>query len=231
MRPFLLAWGVEFRKLMRQMGFGNRAKAASGLINLAFLAGFGVLVPWRKGFSFLDPEIIVLYTCLAMLFVVPAVSGLLAADDGKPAPDAVLFGRVGSAVLYGWGMAVLALLLGLITVNVSNWHGEVLHPGWGVLSAAVLLGLAASIFVGDLGAFLSISFSPGAARMFFRLVFLLLLLGMVFRAYLLPESWQETLTRQMTTEGLTRWSLIGSAVLLVLSGGMVAALRGSLRAR
>ena len=46
--------------------------ARQALIILVVVVTFGILVPWYKGFAFLDPRIISAYACLALLFVAPA---------------------------------------------------------------------------------------------------------------------------------------------------------------
>lgn len=197
------------------------------LLNTAFLLGFGVFVPWWKGFDFLDAVVIALYACSSMLFVVPMVAGLLAADDGGSRSAAGLFGRISWAVLYGWGMVVVMLLLGLITVNVSNWHGRLVHPAWGVLAAALSLGLMASIFAAAVAALLTLLFSAGAARMCLRVFFFMLLLCVAFGGRIFPASIRDGFAELITDDGIRRLSLIASAVLLVLSGGLMAALRSA----
>ena len=46
--------------------------AKQALIILFTVLAFGILVPWYKGFTFLDPRMLAAYGLLAVLFVAPA---------------------------------------------------------------------------------------------------------------------------------------------------------------
>ena len=51
--------------------------AKQALVILFTVLAFGILVPWYKGFTFLDPRMLAAYGFLAVLFVAPASSGIL----------------------------------------------------------------------------------------------------------------------------------------------------------
>jgi len=66
-------------------------------------------------------------------------------------PDrAILFGKVAVSVAFAWGVTLVAILLGLVTVNVAHWEGK-------------LLLLAPTIALADLGlSFLLATLAAGA---------------------------------------------------------------------
>src|SRR5579872_2875784 len=87
---------------------------------------FGVLVPWLKGFGFLNPLIILCYACLGVLYVAPAAAeafGKLKKTSRLP-----VLRRMGMLVLYGVGVSMLMLFSGIVTVNLIEWHGRWVGP-------------------------------------------------------------------------------------------------------
>jgi hypothetical protein len=161
--------------------------ARQALVILAVVIVFGVLVPVYKGFGFLDPRIIAAYACLAVLFVAPA-SAELAAMPGKEAPVSEILGRIAIIVAWGWGLTVLILATGIVTVNVMINHDGVLRPQSEFLSAILMFSLIASIAVAMLGAAMVRRFSAHQVKTILRTGFLVILLGLAFGSRLLPES-------------------------------------------
>ena len=163
--------------------------ARQALVVLAVVVAFGVLVPWYKGFGFLDPRIIAAYACLALLFVAPASADLAALYAEKASPAAVL-ARMAVIVAYGWGITVLILVTGLVTMNLGNHRGGFAAPPWRFLTALLVFSLMASFSIAALCAVLARRFSASGIKAILRTGFLVLLLLFVFGARFLPESWQ-----------------------------------------
>src|SRR5579863_8662049 len=103
---------------------------------------FGVLVPLLKGFAFLDPLMILCYACLGVLYVAPASAEAFGTpDDRLKGP---VFRKMLSLLVYGWGLSFLLLAAGIVTVNVTNWHGKFIGPRSSLIVAALLLSASAS---------------------------------------------------------------------------------------
>jgi ABC-2 type transport system permease protein len=68
----------------------------------------------------------------------------------------ILIGKICSAIAYGWGIALIGMIVGLVTINVSNWAGKILFfpPFIGVtmLSSSFLIAWLAA----DLGIIVSL---------------------------------------------------------------------------
>lgn len=191
--------------------------ARQALVVLAVVVAFGVLVPWYKGFGFLDPRIIAAYACLALLFVAPASADLAALYTEKAPPAAVL-ARMGLIVAYGWGITVLILITGLVTMNLGNRRGGFVTPPWRFLSALLVFSLIASFAIAALCAVLARRFSGSGVKAILRTGFLVLLLLFVFGARFLPESWQlEVLDHLSSRRELTRLAWEGSGLAAVVS--------------
>ena len=192
----------------------RRAGGPGSLVShLAVLAAFGVLVPWVKGFEFLDPLILLAYTAIPILFVAPASTAVFA-EPPKGAPAVI--SKLAAVMLYGWGIGVLVLLCGLATVNIADWYGHLVLPSTKFLIDALLLGFCASLFVASLGALLTSTLAPNPARNILRLAFLLPLLAMATARRFASAEWQSRIAAGMTTRGLAHFALLASVNLAAL---------------
>jgi len=178
------------------------------VVLLLIVVAFGILVPWYKGFAFLDPRMIVAYACLALLFVAPA--------SAEAASAATSVKKIFRVVAYGWGMALLILVSALVTINLTKWQGEILTPPLEVCAAALLFSLTASIAVAAFSAVLARHLSAGAVKMVLRLGFLLVLLAFAFSSRM-PDRWQIFLDDHTTRRAITRLAWEGAGVCAVIA--------------
>ena len=192
------------------------------LINLAVIVAFGVFIPWRKGYDFLDALIVVCYALLSLLFVAPAIADFMTA---RPDSARRLFSAIARAVIYSWGISVLILAMGIATVNLTHRHMVILYPPPMLLAAALFLGLVACVFVAAASAFITLLFSGAAAKTVMRIGFLALLAALLFGPRFLPATGQYWLARQMTTRGIVHLSLVLSAIVVLADAILLAALR------
>ncbi|MGA2600800.1 MAG: hypothetical protein ABSH09_27855 [Bryobacteraceae bacterium] len=170
------------------------------LILIVAIAGaFGVLVPYYKGYGFLDRRLIVAYACLAAVFAGPTATDAFAPDE----QDNPLR-KMARVWLSCWGFAALLLALALLTVNLTNRHARPLIPRTSFLIAAECLGLTASAAITALGAFLTRQFSAARATSIFRTSFLIIII-----AFFLLDRYT---TFSLGYNALTRWLYIVSAV-------------------
>jgi hypothetical protein len=186
------------------------------------IGAFGVAIPWRKGFDIFDPFIVFAYALIPLLYVIPAISDLLGGSSGRDF-DGVRAKAVASAA-YSWAILLIIYVLSIVTINLL-YRLRFLHPAWGVAGSAALFGFAVALLAAAATALLAVLFSPPAARNTMRLVVLGVLLIFVLSGRWMPQSWQIWMARQYTARGLTRFGLIGSAVMLMVSAGLLYALR------
>jgi ABC-2 type transport system permease protein len=72
-------------------------------------------------------------------------------------PDsAILLGKVAAAVSYGWGVAIVSLILALVVVNVLHGHGELLLYPATIAIGSVVIGLLAASLVAFIGVLVSL---------------------------------------------------------------------------
>jgi hypothetical protein len=187
--------------------------AKQALVILFTLLVFGILVPWYKGFAFLDARMIAAYGCLALLFVAPA-----GAESAEAKPDSgsrgARLGRIALVVAFGWGVTVVTMVTALVTLSIV--YGAVEIP-LQLIGAILACSLAASTAVAALSAILARRFSPAAGKALLRLAFLLLLLAFAFSARM-PDAWQIFLSDHTTRRAITRLAWEGSAFFAIVAG-------------
>lgn len=186
---------------------------------------FGVLVPWYKGVTILQPTIILAYALMALLFVAPAASQFWSAIP-TPVSRGAIIGRIFAIVGYGWGIAVVMLITALVTLNLANRSDRILAPPRAYLAATLLFSLAASLAIAVLCALLAGRFSAATTKAILRGFFLLLLIALAFGSRVLPDSWQIVLEDHSTRRAITRLAWQGSVVSTVVAAiGLLLLLR------
>jgi hypothetical protein len=190
------------------------------LLLIVTVALFGVLVPWLKGFGFLDPLMIVCYACLGVLYVAPACAEAFGKQPQGSREATVR--KMAVLASYGAGVSMLMLLSGILTVNVANWHGSFVGPRWPLLLAALLLSVTACAAVVAVTTVVASSYGPKAAKSMIRIALLVFLLALVFGYPRLPEDAKFQLELNLTTSGLTRLALEFSALLALVSASLTA---------
>lgn len=174
-------------------------RARQLILITAIAAAFGVLVPYYKGYGFLDRRLIIAYACLAAVFAGPTATGAFASEDQG---NALI--KMARVWLMSWGFAALLLALAVLTVNLTNRHVQPLLPRTSFLIAAECLGLTAAAMITALGAYLTRKLSAGRATAIFRTAFLVIIV-----AFFLSDRYT---TFSIGYATLTKWLYIVSAV-------------------
>jgi len=63
---------------------------------------------------------------------------------------------MGAIIGYSWGLTMICLLLGLVSINLSHWNGELLVYPANIFLGAVVLSLLFAGFATILGLFISL---------------------------------------------------------------------------
>jgi len=190
--------------------------ARQALIVLLTVLGFGILVPLYKGAAFLDPRIIAAYGCIALLFVAPAAAESFAGTDIVDSPRAA-FSRLAFLVGFGWGVTVLVLVTAFATLNVANWHGELIRPQSELFASVLMCSLAAALAVGTVSAMLARMLTASLVKGILRIAFLVVLLAFAFSERL-PDAWQIALLEHSTRRAITQLGWEISAICALVAG-------------
>ena len=152
----------EYREMFR--GPGTRFNTLMMFISTGLI---GVLMPVQQGAGFVtSPLTLLLCFWVASMMVPSIVADSFAGERerhtletllaGRLSDRAILFGKQCAIVLYGWGLTIICLLVGLVSVNLVAGKGHLLlFPAWLALSLVTLSLVACWLFAG-LGVLISL---------------------------------------------------------------------------
>ena len=187
-------------KDLREIIF-NRGTARSGLLSILVVVGLiGVYLPLQTGEEWLtNPVSMLSWAWLPVFLVVSVVTDAIAGERERHTLEtllasrltdrAILLGKIGAAVLYGWGMSMVGVLLGVVTINVAHSSGGILFFPAGTFFGMVLFSFLVALLMGSIGVFVSLH-APTARVAYQRmsLVMLGLFLTPTILVQVLPDA-------------------------------------------
>jgi ABC-2 type transport system permease protein len=146
---------------------GRRAQALLAMFSPVLLA---IYFPLQEGARWVESPLSLLLAFIAPLILVGiSIPDSFAGERerhtlptllaSRLSDRAILFGKIITSVAFGWGVTVILLLIGLVTVNVANWGGAILFYKPSIL----LADLAFSFLVAMLTSAAGVLFSLRAA--------------------------------------------------------------------
>jgi ABC-2 type transport system permease protein len=208
----------------------ERSGSGAGRFRPLFLiAVLGIFVPLRMGPErFFSAAGLLMPTFFSAIVITAVISDSFAGERerhtletllaSRLSDHAILFGKIAASIAYGWLISLSCILAGAITVNITNWHGEIFMfhdaPSWLVLllgpplvggviaTAGVLVSLHATTVR---GAQQTLSIGIGV-----------LFMGIVFGSSLLPVEWKAWFARIFITWSPTNLVLAALGVLLCI---------------
>ena len=212
----------ECREIFFASGSGLRLRL------LFFVAAVGIYVPFRQGAewvsAFTTPIIITVEVVFLLLnMIADVIAGererhtletLLAS---RLADSAILFGKIITTILYGWLVALVLMVVGLLTVNITDNKGTLLFYDWPILVSGLLVSLPVMAFITLLGAIISLKAATvRQAQQLLSLSFVLIIFASVFVLQTLPAEWTKNLDPAGWIAGITLSVLIIDAVLMTI---------------
>ena len=196
---------------------------------------FGLFMPLQTGRGWLESPQVLLYWVWVPVFLVSSIVADSFAGErerhtletllaSRLSDRAILLGKTCAAVSYGWGLALVSLLLGLVALNVSEGgDGLLMYPGIVGLGAAGLSLLSAWLAAGA-GVLISLrAATVRQAQQTLSIATLVLLFIPVLGIQALPPEGKMRLYA-LVQEGETgKVVTIAAAVLLVLDASLLAA--------
>lgn len=223
--------GKEWKEI-----FLRRGSVRGGLVNLVVIFGvIGVLMPLQTGAAWLtNPLYLLVWSWLPVFMALGIVTDAFAGERERHTLEtllasrlsdrAILFGKIGAAVAYAWGIAVAGMLVAAVTINVAHpENGLQFYPG-GIFAAAVAVSGLAALLFSTLGVLVSLR-AETARQAYQRLsiwmiVFWLLpTLGLQF----LPQSLLARLSAWFEGVNITAVILGAIGVMAAASAGLIAA--------
>jgi ABC-2 type transport system permease protein len=160
----------EWKELL--LSSGDRRGALLMLVLPVIVVG--VVIPWQAGRSWIEsPTTMVVWAWFPLFLVINVIADSFAGERERHTLEtllasrlsdfAILFGKIAAAVLYAWGLTLLMLLFGLVTVNVTAGTGELLLYPLETLLGAAGLSLLGAILTAGAGVLVSLRASTARA--------------------------------------------------------------------
>lgn len=175
---------------------------ATTVTMVMFVLLLGVVLPWRVGAAWLSaPWVAMVWAWLPVFLVTSVTADTFAGERERGTlepllatrlPDGpILYGKVLAAVAYVGTATLVALPLGILTVNLTGSFPEPLLLGAAEALALSLLALVAALFGAAAGVLLSLrASSVREAQQSLSVVILLLSLTPLLALPALPEAWR-----------------------------------------
>lgn len=196
---------------------------------LVLIAVFGILLPLQSGREWLTaPTTILLWAWVPFILVNSVVADSFAGERERHTLEtllasrlsdrAILIGKICSAIVYGWGITLIGVVVALVTINIAHGAGELLFfPPLNGIAIFTLSFLIAWLAAG-LGVLVSLrATSVRQAQQTLSLAFLFLLVPLLILP-LFPENTQvqATVVNALQSLDYQTIGIIAAAILLVL---------------
>lgn len=226
----------EWQELVSQRG-SMRGSMRGGLYGLLIFVGvFGIFFPLQFGMEMVtSPLQLLIWGWVPFLLITTVIADSFAGERERHTLEtllasrlsdrAILFGKIAAAIAFGWGLSMLCVLLGLITLNIANWDGQIIIYPLEILMGIIGVSLLISGLASGLGVLISLRASTvRQAQQTFSIVFMLFFVPFFIIPYI-PDAWKGSLLQWgMTIESNIAGVIVGAmAILLLIDVGLFAA--------
>lgn len=206
-------------------GGGPRAGAVRAAL-VVFV--FGIIIPLQAGRDWVDaPAFLAFWTSMPLLLVSGVVADSFAGERERhtletllatPLSDrAILLGKVGAVVAYGWGLAVSSLPIALLTVNLAERGGPLILYPLPVLGGILMAGLLTALLGATAGVLVSLrAHTVRQAQQLLGIAMLALLFLPLLGARLLPAAVADLIASRLAATDPARLAGLALAALAAL---------------
>src|SRR2546425_1408492 len=227
----------ERKEIVLQRDRSRKDAVARAIVAAAV---FGILV-WRVGLAFVDRPSLLLMPAFILVFCVIAIVADSFAGErerhtletllaSRLSDEAILFGKIGSAVLLVWGLMFVMLILGIAGINlVRASDGVLIFPLHRIVS---VLGFAflVCLFVSCIGVFVSLRASTvRQAMQILNIGFMVFGFAGLYRSVSLPQEWRLKVAQAVTGDNLRPTKSIAALFLIAVDLTLLAGARLSFR--
>jgi ABC-2 type transport system permease protein len=205
--------------------FLQRGILRGGRLGVAiFMVAFGVLLPLQTGREWVSSPIgLVFWGWLPFMLVGTVVADTFAGERERHTLEtllasrltdrAILFGKIATSVLYGWGLTMISVLLSLITVNVVYGKAGLLLYPFDIALSIVAISLLVALLGSGLGVLISLRASTvRQAQQIFSVMNLVFFLP-VFVLPALPQDMRSKVAQGLS--GTSATTLIAALVIVL----------------
>ena len=231
---FTLIW-KEWKEVFLQ-----RSSGRMGLVSLLIFVGmFGIFLPLQSGVEWLvSPMSMALAMWMPIFLVLGLVTDAFAGERerhtletllaSRLSDTAILFGKIGAGVAYGFTFALVTLIVGAVTINIAFPAGGLKFYTLPLFFGGLAFSLLTCLLMASLGVLVSLR-SPTARVAYQKLsiVMLVIVLLPTLLLPLLPEDLQMSV--QMALQNINWGAIMLIAAVVLITA--VAVLIGLAKAR
>jgi ABC-2 type transport system permease protein len=221
----------EWKELLRQRG--NFRGGFLGI--LIFLVVLGILMPVQFGTEWVETAAfqLIIWAWLPFLLVSSVIADSFAGERERHTLEtllasrlsnrSILFGKVGAAISYAWGLTMACMVLSLITVNLVHGKGQLLMYRWEIGLGSIVFSFLIAALASGLGILVSLrAATVRQAQQTFSYVFMLPFLPMMLLP-VLPQQWQGNLILRLADTDFSAMIPVVVGILVTLDIGLIAA--------
>jgi len=199
---------------------------------LIIIAVFGILFPLQSGRDWLSaPTTVLMWAWLPFILVNSVVADSFAGERERNTLEtllasrlsdrAILIGKISSAIAYGWGISLIGVVVGLVTVNISQWGGEFLFFPPLICLAIITSSFLVAWLAAGLGVMVSLkAASVRQAQQTLSVAFLLLFVPLLLLP-LLPNNLQVAAQNALGSINFQSVIIIASIIILLIDLGLL----------
>lgn len=199
---------------------------------LIFIGVFGIFLPLQWGAAWVQsPVNLVYWSWIPFMMVSSVVADSFAGERERHTletllasrlPDrAILSGKLLLAIAYGWGLTLISVLLGLVTVNIAFGQGRLLLYPVDIAAGIAGISFLVSALASGLGVLISLhAASVRSAQQTLSLATLSPLV-VVLALPMLPEAWKAAAMDLLANINLTAAVVTLMGFLLILDLGLL----------
>lgn len=212
-------------KELKELWYAKGEKRARLLAYLPILFIFGIVMPLQEREAWVNGPLAGIFSIvLPFILAGGAVADSFAGERERHTLETLLatrlsdrdifLGKVLACVIYSLTLVWGAMLLSLISLNVTRGSGPLFFYGSAISCMIVVGAILSSVFTAVVGVFVSLRAPTArAAAQVFSVATLVLFVGGSFLIQALPASVKNALLRMLST---AHWNLIGIAVALIM---------------
>jgi len=231
-------------KEIKELPYLRRDKSRTNLFSLLIFIGvFGIFLPLQNGQGWVTSPLNLLYWAwLPFMLVGTTMVDAFAGERERHTLEtllasrlsdrAILFGKILAGIIYGFGMTLACILVGLVAVNLAFGHGRLL-----LFPASITLGILAVVLListmsSGLGVLVSLrASSVRQAQQAFTVAYFVMFIPLMILPWV-PATVSQPVVNILIKTDFTMIAILAGVIVVLLDVALIlAALRRFKRAR
>ncbi len=207
----------------------TRSNRRTGLISLGIMVALiGIFMPLQSGRAwFTEPILPLVWSWFPVFLMISMITDAIAGErerntletllTSRLSDKAILFGKIGGAVVYGWSISVVGNLVAAITINVSDPQGGIQFYSPWLFIVLLLLPLVIGILMSSLGVLVSLN-APTARAAYQKLSLVMLAFWFIpmLALNIIPAEIQLQINQFISSINLVQVAVLGIVIILAL---------------